>query len=197
VTEPAPDTAANRTPEIVVARLRPSARRLLWSALLLIVLAGAAAYAPSLLPEPWMRIAALALAGVLVIVGVLVPLLRWLSRSYTITTRRIVIRSGFLVRTRQELLHSRGYDVTMRRSGGQLLGSSGDILVNTGLDAPVRLRDVPHAALVQEALQDLMERSLNPVAARRQQERSLRQSGELGRRGDEPDWHPGNWPQQD
>ncbi|TPW78122.1 PH domain-containing protein [Schumannella soli] len=144
-----------------------------------------------------MRITALAAAGVLAIVGVLVPLLRWLSRSYTITTRRIVIRSGFLVRTRQELLHSRGYDVTVRRSGGQLLGKSGDILVNTGLDAPVRLRDVPHAALVQEALQDLMERSLNPVAARRQQERSLRQSGELGRRGDEPDWHPGNWPQQD
>ncbi|TPW73554.1 PH domain-containing protein [Schumannella sp. 10F1B-5-1] len=195
MSEPAPDTAANRTQEVVVARLRPSARRLLWSALLLILLAAAAAYVPSLLPESWMSITALALAGVIAIAGVLVPVLRWLSRSYTITTRRIVIRAGVLVRTRQELLHSRGYDVTVRRAGFQLIGSAGDVLINTGLDAPVRLRDVPHAELVQEALQDLMERSLNPVAARRQQERSLRQSGELGVRGEEPAWRPDQWGQ--
>ena len=49
---------------------------------------------------------------------------------------------------------------------------SGDIEVNTGLDRPVVLRDAPNADLVQGALHDLMEASLNPIAARRQAEAS-------------------------
>jgi uncharacterized membrane protein YdbT with pleckstrin-like domain len=101
-----------------------------------------------------------------------VPLLAWLGRNYTITTRRIVLRSGFLVRVRQELLHSRGYDVTVRKTALQSMFGSGDVEVNSGLEHPVVLRDIPDADLVQEALHDLMERSLNPVAARRQQEQS-------------------------
>ena len=39
-----------------------------------------------------------------------------------------------------------------------------------GLEHPVVLRDVPGADLVQGVLHDLMERSLNPIAARRQAE---------------------------
>jgi hypothetical protein len=54
----------------------------------------------------------------------------------------------------------------------QQLFRSGDVLINTGLDRPVVLRDIPAAALVQSALHELMERSLNPIAARRQQEQS-------------------------
>ena len=102
----------------------------------------------------------------------MLPLLTWLGRNYTITTRRIVLRGGLCVRTRQELLHSRGYDVTVRKAGLQLLFGSGDVRINTGLEHPVVLRDVPGADLVQAALHDLMERSLNPIAARRQQEQS-------------------------
>jgi hypothetical protein len=49
---------------------------------------------------------------------------------------------------------------------------SGDVLINTGLERPVALRDVPGAALVQETLHDLMELSVNSVATRRQQEQS-------------------------
>ncbi|HEX7834143.1 MAG TPA: PH domain-containing protein, partial [Pseudolysinimonas sp.] len=49
---------------------------------------------------------------------------------------------------------------------------SGDVLINTGLDRPVVLHDIPAADLVQSALHELMERSLNPIAARRQQELS-------------------------
>jgi hypothetical protein len=54
----------------------------------------------------------------------------------------------------------------------QQIFGSGDVLINTGLDRPVVLRDIPSAALVQSALHELMERSLNPIAARRQQEQS-------------------------
>lgn len=102
----------------------------------------------------------------------LLPLFRWLAQRYIITTRRIIIRSGTFTRMRQELLHSRGYDVIVRKRSVQSLFGSGDVLINTGLDHPVMLRDVPSADLVQGALHDLMEQSMNPIAARRQAEAS-------------------------
>jgi uncharacterized membrane protein YdbT with pleckstrin-like domain len=162
----------NRVPEAVVARLRPHGRALFWPSLALILILGATGYFYGSFAEPWQNLAVLAAALLLGILLWLIPLLSWLGRHYTVTTRRIVLRSGFFVRVRQELLHSRGYDVTVRKNALQSLFRSGDILINTGLDHPIVLRDVPGADLVQSALHDLMEHSQNPVAARRQQEQS-------------------------
>ncbi|WP_411698207.1 PH domain-containing protein [Conyzicola sp.] len=162
----------SRVPEAVVARLRPHGRALFWPSLALILILGATGYFYGTFDEPWQNIAVLAGALLLGILLWLLPLLHWLGRHYTITTRRIVLRSGFFVRMRQELLHSRGYDVTVRKNAMQAIFRSGDVLINTGLDNPIVLRDVPAANLVQAALHDLMEHSQNPVAARRQQEQS-------------------------
>jgi len=162
----------NRVPEAVVARLRPHGRALFWPSLALIAVLAAAGYFYGSFDESWQNLAVLAAALLLALLLWLLPLLSWLGRHYTITTRRIVLRSGFFVRVRQELLHSRGYDVTVRKHALQSLFRSGDVLINTGLDHPVVLRDVPGADLVQAALHDLMELSQNPVAARRQQEQS-------------------------
>lgn len=159
-------------PEAVVARLRPHARALFWPSLALVAVAGATAFFWDSFRIDWLNWLVLAASGLLVILLFFTPLLVWLSRSYTITTRRIVLRSGLFVRSRQELLHSRGYDVTVRQNGLQQLFRSGDVLINTGLDRPVVLHDIPAADLVQSALHELMERSLNPIAARRQQEQS-------------------------
>ena len=49
------------------------------------------------------------------LLGCLLPFLAWLTRRTTITTRRIILRSGVFARVRRELLHSRGYDVVVRR----------------------------------------------------------------------------------
>ncbi|MEP6480575.1 MAG: PH domain-containing protein [Rhodoglobus sp.] len=147
--------------EVVVARLRPHARALFWPTLLLVVIAGALGFFSGRLTESWQVIAALGAAGIVVVAGWLFPLCGWLARNYTITTRRIVLRSGIFVRLRQELLHSRGHDVTVRKTALQSVFGSGDVLVNTGLDHPVVLRDVPSADLVQAALHDLMESATN------------------------------------
>lgn len=161
-----------RVPEAVVARLRPHARRLVFPSIALVVVAVAAGYFYGSLPESWQNLVIVGAAIVLIFVLWLAPLLAWLGTQYTVTTRRVVLRTGFFVRVRQEMLHSRGYDVTVRKGALQTLFGSGDVEVNTGLDHPVVLRDVPHADLVQSALHDLMESSLNPVAARRQQAQS-------------------------
>ncbi len=155
-------------PERVVARLHPHARRLVWSAVCVIGAAGAVGYFLGNLPEPWMSGVLLGAGiAVLAFVGVL-PFLVWVGRQYLITTRRVVVRRGLVTRVRQELLHSRGYDVTVRQTPVQRLFRSGDVLVNTGLEAPIVLRDVPSAVLVADVLQDLMERGANQVSVRRQ-----------------------------
>lgn len=158
--------------EVVVARLRPHARALFWPTVLLVAIAAALGYFSGMLTAAWQVAAAVGAALVIVVVGWLLPLCAWLARNYTITSRRIVLRSGIFIRLRQELLHSRGYDVTVRKNSLQSLFGSGDVQVNTGLDRPVVLRDVPSADLVQAALHDLMERNQTSTAARRQREQS-------------------------
>jgi uncharacterized membrane protein YdbT with pleckstrin-like domain len=156
-------TGEVRVPERAIARLRPHARALVLPAIALIVIVGGATYGAFAVDETW-QVLAVVLGGV-VAAGLLwvLPLLRWLSTQYLITTRRIVLRRGLLVRTRQEVLLSRSFDVSVRRSGLQSAFRSGDVLVNTGLDRPVVLRDLPRADLVLRALGDVMEASTTSI----------------------------------
>ena len=156
-----------------MARLRSHARAMFWPSLALLAVLGATFYFVGSFDQFWVNLAIAAGGAVLVLLLWLAPLFRWLGRHYTITTRRVVLRSGFLVRVRQELLHSRGYDVTVRKNAIQSMFGSGDVEINTGLERPVILRDVPDADLVQAALHDLMENSVNPIAARRQRGQSV------------------------
>ncbi|GAA4686884.1 PH domain-containing protein [Frondihabitans cladoniiphilus] len=158
--------------ERVIARLRPHGRALFWPCVLLIAVCGATGFFAGRFSVDWQNSAVLIAAAVLVVLLWLLPLLAWLSRNYTITTRRIIIRRGLVVRTRQELMHTRGYDLTVRKNGVQSLFGSGDVLINTGLDRPIVLWDVPSADLVQSTLHDLMEVNISAVARLRQQEQS-------------------------
>lgn len=159
-------------PETVVARLRPHARALFWPSVLLLIVSGGTAYLSSVVREPWQETAVLAGGAALAVLLWLLPLLSWLAHRTTLTTRRLVIRSGLLVRRRQEILHSRSYDVVVRQNAVQSLFRSGDVHINTGLEHPVVLHDVPGVDLVQAALTDLMELNSNPVAGRRPREQS-------------------------
>jgi len=157
-------------PEWIVARLRPHARALVFPTIALLADIAAVSYFAGSFPEQWMTLLLLAGGAIAALLLFVVPVLRWSAQNDTITSRRIVIRSGVLVRSRQELLHSRGYDVTVRQAGLQLLFGSGDVLINTGMEHPLVLRDVPRAELVQSALHDLMEASLTTTGARWRQE---------------------------
>ncbi len=158
--------------ERVVARVRRHARRLAFPAVLLVALGGGTAAALALLPELWQQLAVVGLAVLVLVVGVVLPYLAWLTRRTTITTRRTIMRSGVFVRVRQELLHSRGYDVTVRRTWAQSAFGSGDVRIDTGHERPFVLRDVPEPELVQAALQELMVESRTHIADDRHAGRS-------------------------
>jgi uncharacterized membrane protein YdbT with pleckstrin-like domain len=159
--------------ERVVARLRRHARVLILPTLLLLATAGVATYALFALPELWQRLAVAAVSAVVVLLGCLLPFLAWLTRRTTITTRRIILRSGVFARVRRELLHSRGYDVVVRRTWIQSAFGSGDVRINTGHEHPFVIRDVPSPFQVQAALHELMEEAHTLVADRRRAEQSM------------------------
>jgi len=160
--------SADREPERVVATLRPHGRALFWPSLVLIAAGGATGFLFGRFDDEVQNLAVLGAGLAVVLLLWVLPLLRWLSKRVVVTTRRIVLRKGVLVRSRQEVLHSRGYGIVTRRNALQALMRSGDILIDTGVGRPVILRDLPRVELVQRALHDLMEKNVNVVAARQQ-----------------------------
>jgi len=122
-------------------------------------MSGGSAFYVGLVPEIWQKVTLMISAGLMIIVLWMIPLMAWLGRSYTITSRRIVLRSGLIVRVRREVLHSRGYDVVVRQNALQGVFGSGDLQITTGQEQRIVMKDVPDVDLVQEALHDVAEAS--------------------------------------
>ncbi len=153
---PAPASLAQ--PEVVVLRFRAHGRRLVFPVLALLALAVVAGYWVGRFPEGWQNvlsaIGALALGA---LVGGL-PILVWLAGRTTVTTRRVIVRRGLVVRHRSELALARVREVRQRRSLGQRLWGCGNIDLLHGAER-FTLHNVPGMPEVAEALQELMERS--------------------------------------
>lgn len=141
--------------ERVIARMRPHGRVLVVPVLVLWACAGLVALLLDRVDWPLWNVAVLTVAGIVVAVLTVVPTLAWLSRGFTFTTERVIIRTGF-GGTRRETMLSRIHDVTVRRRGLQALFGAGDVLLSTGGDRAVILSDVPSASLVQRMLSELL-----------------------------------------
>ncbi|MFT4260682.1 MAG: PH domain-containing protein [Microbacterium sp.] len=151
--------------ELLIARFRGHARRLFWSALVLIAVFGATAFFYDNLPEPFENWMLLTAAAVVVVVLVVVPFVVWYSRSTTVTTRRVIVAHGVGARRRREMSHVRGYAIGVHRGLIQRLWGVGTITLTNGVDAPLRLSNVPNVTLVHETLADQIE--VNQILAHR------------------------------
>lgn len=153
------------TPELRVARFRGHARRLTWSAIVLIAVAGLVGYFYGNLPaqlENWMLLTA---AALVVLLLVLMPFLAWWAHVYTITTRRVLERSGVFGSRHRELDHVRGYSIQVRRGIIPRMWGAGTLVLSNGVDPVMRLANVPSVDLVHEALVDQVE--VNQILAHR------------------------------
>jgi hypothetical protein len=155
---------SRETPEQVIVRLRRSGRHLVWPAIFFLVLCFGTGYLWERLPYAWMTTALPIVAAGLAVLLSLLPLVFWLNRVTVITSRRLIVTQGFVVRERTEFLLGRASDAVLRRRPMQLLSGSGDIIVHAGAEGTLILRDVPRAKLVHRAISDLIERAA-PVAS--------------------------------
>lgn len=149
-------------PEQVVVRLRRSGRHLVWPALFFVAICFGTGYWWGRVPWPWLNTALPVAAAGLAVMLSLLPLVLWLNRITIITTRRLIVQQGFLVRERTEFALSHGEQAVLRRGPIQLLTGSGDVIVHAGSEGTMILRDLPRARLVHRAVAELLDRAAPP-----------------------------------
>lgn len=154
--------------ELLVARFRPQARTLVWSAVVLIAVCGIAGYLWDNLPERFGNGIVLAGAAGLILLLVVLPWLVWRTRVYSITTRRVIAKQGLFGQRSVEIAHARGYTVETRRGLWQRLWGTGTLTLSDGLGTAVVLANVPRPRLVGEVLADQIE--VNQILAHREAE---------------------------
>lgn len=146
--------------EQVVLKLRPHGRVLVVPALVLIATSAVASYVAAALPPSDVRLQlrlGIALLALLVVLRWSVrPFLRWLSTTYAVTNRRVIVRRGVFSRVRRDVPLWRLDDVSVQRSLLQRMLRSGTLVVESGGEqGPLVLSDVPAVEQVRRELHRL------------------------------------------
>ena len=82
------------------------------------------------------------------------PFLRWWSTTYSLTNRRLVMRTGVLNKMSVDLPLWRIADVSAERSLGDRILGCGTLVARTAGEGAVELRDVPEVQQVQRAVSE-------------------------------------------
>ena len=108
--------------------------------------------------ETFLRYLTLAVALLLIVIFCVVPVLKWLTTHFVVTTRRVIMRSGVLSRQGRDLPLYRINDVTFEHTFFERLLRAGTLVVESaGERGQVTLTDIPHPEEVQREVYRLME----------------------------------------
>jgi uncharacterized membrane protein YdbT with pleckstrin-like domain len=148
--------------EEVVRHLHPHWLTIFWPIVRFLLIVGAASFGAGLVPpgpqQGVYRMAILALALLLLLAVVLVPLLRWRTTHYVITTHRLLFREGILARRGRDLGLSRITDVSYRQTLWERIINSGTLSIESaGESGPTVLRQIPDSDGVQHLLNHMIE----------------------------------------
>jgi len=144
--------------EHVVVSVRTHPKALIGPvALLILVVAGVITAA---MMQPDNSIVAL-VAGVVavpvVVVWVLIPFLRWMTSTYTVTNRRLITRGGILIRTGRDIPLFRINDVAYEKGLlDRLLGCGTLVISDASEKAGLVLPDIPNVEQVHLQISDLL-----------------------------------------
>jgi uncharacterized membrane protein YdbT with pleckstrin-like domain len=104
------------------------------------------------------RLVILAIAIVLLMWWLMYPILRWRTTTYELTTRRVRIRTGILVRNGKDFPLSRIVNISYRTSLLDRLFGSGTVILETaGEHGDLTLDEIPRVQRIQSALFQLVE----------------------------------------
>jgi uncharacterized membrane protein YdbT with pleckstrin-like domain len=149
--------------EEVVLHTHPHARMLVGPVLVLFLVVGVASFLAALVsaqqwaPWAWLGLAVVGLG--LVVRFTLLPVLRWRTTHFVVTTRRVLVRDGVLSRQGIDVPMARIHSVQFRRTVLERLLGSGTLVIESASDEPLEFADVPrvervHALLYQEVADD-------------------------------------------
>lgn len=168
--------------EEIVRHLHPHWLTLFWPVVRFLIIVGGTSFGAALIPDGRQqgiyRLLLLGLALVLLLVTVLVPVLRWRTTHYVLTTQRLLFREGILARRGRDLGLSRITDVSYSQNLWERIVRSGSLTIETAGDGgATELRRIPDSEGVQRLINLLVEED----ADRRAQEnaRYLRGAGDV------------------
>jgi uncharacterized membrane protein YdbT with pleckstrin-like domain len=172
--------------EDVVQHLHPHWLTIFWPVAWLLLIVGAASFGTALIPagpqQGVLRMLVLAIAVVLLVFLVLVPLLRWRTTHYVITTHRLLFREGILARRGRDIGLSRITDVSYRQTLWERIINSGTLTIESAGDSGATvLRQIPDSDGVQQLLNHMVEEDAD---RRAQESAGYIRGDELHRRGD-------------
>ena len=148
--------------EEVVRHLHPHWLTVFWPIVVFLVLVGLASFGAALIPEgdrqaSW-RLVVVGVALLLTLLLVAVPLLRWRTTHYVITTHRLLYRAGILSRHGRDIGLSRITDVSYTQTLWDRLINAGTVSIETaGEGGPTVFSAIPDSDGVQQLLNQLVE----------------------------------------
>jgi membrane protein YdbS with pleckstrin-like domain len=100
---------------------------------------------------------ALAVAVPLLLLWSLTPFLRWMTTTYTVTTRRLITRTGVITRSGRDIPLFRINDVAYEKGLLDRLLGCGTLIISDATEkAGVVLADIPNVERVQLQITDLL-----------------------------------------
>ena len=144
--------------EHVVLSVRTHPKALIGPVALLILVVAAVITAAMFAPDNSMVVlVALVAAATVVAVWVVIPFLRWMTSTYTVTNRRLITRHGILTRTGRDIPLFRINDVAYEKGLIDRLLGCGTLVISDATEkAGVVLPDVPNVERVHLQISDLL-----------------------------------------
>ncbi len=151
--------------EVVILHLRTHMKALFLSYFIAVVATAALGGFYYVQPEswkPWGMYVALAIYVLTLIVWLVIPFMKWITETYTVTNRRIITRKGIITRTGHDLPLRRVNDVQYERDIIDRVLGCGTLILETAAEAPVRLPDLPNIERVHVQITEILFGSLGP-----------------------------------
>jgi uncharacterized membrane protein YdbT with pleckstrin-like domain len=148
--------------EEVVRHLHPHWLTVFWPVVWFLLIVGGASFGAAVIPvgrqQGLLRMLVVALALVLLLFLVLVPLLRWRTTHYVVTTHRLLFRAGVLARRGRDIGLSRITDVSYRQTLWERVINSGTLTIESaGEGGATVLERIPDSEGVQQLLNYMIE----------------------------------------
>jgi uncharacterized membrane protein YdbT with pleckstrin-like domain len=142
--------------EQVVMHKHPHWKLLVVPVLVLLVVAGLGGFLAALVSSqpwaPWAWLGLGALGLVLVVWLTAVPVIRWRTTHFVITSRRVLIREGVLTRHGIDIPMSRISSVQFRHTLVERMLGCGTLIIESSSEEPLEFDDVPDVERVHTML---------------------------------------------
>lgn len=145
--------------EVIIRHMHSHVKELFLAIILGILLIIAVIAAFVFLPEsvnPWGPWVVVGLAVILAILKVFIPWLKWITDTYTITSRRIITRTGIIAKNGHDIPLARISNVAYEHDLIDRIFGCGTLILETSADNPLRLHDIPKVEQVHVELTELL-----------------------------------------